>query len=86
MSDRFASDFLKPFTFVHQDASGASVQQTKADGDLISSTVRTAEYDALGRNLADIGPYITLNTPPDESGGMDLFGSGEGYRPGRQTY
>ena len=67
------------------------VQQTKANGDLVGSTTyaRTGEYDALGRNVADAGRFITLNSepPPDTYGsGIDLFGSEEGYRPGQNTY
>ncbi len=77
-------------TFIHQDASGASAQQTLADGTLLNSGIRAGEYDALGRNVADAGPYITLDTDlaPTESSGsnVDLFGSGQGYRPGQTIY
>jgi len=63
------------------------VQQTKANGDLVLSSQRAAEYDAMGRTIAEPGPYITLDTlPPDDGGGGILIGSGEGYRPGRNTY
>jgi YD repeat-containing protein len=75
--------------FIHQDASGESVQQTKANGDLTQTYARTGEYDALGRNVADVGNFITLNgePPPDTYGsGIDLFGSEAGYRPGQNTY
>ncbi len=72
--------------FVHQDASGSGVQQTTADGTLAIPNGRTAEYDAMGRNVADPGPYITLDSAPSDGGpGIDLFGNGEGYRPGRRT-
>ena len=74
--------------FVHQDASGTGVQQTLADGTLALPNGRTAEYDAMGRNVADPGPYVMLNTelPSENGSGIDLFGNGEGYRPGRVTY
>ncbi len=76
-------------TFNHTDASGTGVQQTTASVVLIGNTTtsRTGEYSPMGRNLASIGPYITLNTyqEPGE-GGMNMFGSGEGYRPGQNTY
>ena len=74
--------------FVHSDASGTGVQQTLADGTLTNSSIRTAEYDAMGRNIADPGPYVMLNTnvPTENGSGIDLFGNGEGYRPGRMTY
>lgn len=72
--------------FVHQDASGSGVQQTTADGTLAIPNGRTAEYDAMGRNVADPGPYITLDSAPTDDGpGINLFGNGEGYRPGRRT-
>ncbi len=75
-------------TFIHQDASGASVQQTRADGTVQNSSGdgRTGEYDALGRNVADAGPFITLTVPPESKGGIDLFGTSAGYRPGGQIY
>jgi len=74
--------------FVHQDASGSGVQQTLANGTLAVPNGRTAEYDAMGRNVADPGPYVTLNTqvPSENGSGIDLFGNGEGYRPGRRTF
>jgi hypothetical protein len=75
--------------FNHQDASGASVQQTKADGTLTQTYTRMGDYDALGRNVADSSPFITINgDPPGDSNGsgIDLFGSSEGFRPGQNTY
>ncbi len=75
--------------FIHQDPSGSSVQQTTASGALTNPYNRTGEYDALGRNVADASPYITLNSePPNESNGsgIDLFGSAEGFHGGQNTY
>ena len=73
--------------FIHQDASGASAEQTDASGNLVSS-IRAGEYDAMGRNVADASPYVSLNTeiPTDQGSGIDAFGSGDGFRPGRATY
>ena len=73
--------------FIHQDASGASAEQTDASGDLVSS-IRAGEYDAMGRNVADASPYVSLNTeiPTDQGSGIDAFGSGDGFRPGRPSY
>ena len=80
-------------TFNHTDASATAAQETAASGALVGNTTynRTAEYTPLGRNIADAGLYITLNTgEPVESGGggsgVNLFGVGGGYRPGRATY
>ncbi len=75
-------------TFIHQDASGASAQSTDASGNAVSSSIRAGEYDAMGRNVADAGPYVTLDTsiPTDQGSGIDMFATGEGYRPGRMTY
>lgn len=53
--------------FIHQDPSGSSVQQTKADGTLTNPYHRMGEYDAFGRNVANSSPYITLNTEPPAS-------------------
>jgi hypothetical protein len=73
--------------FIHQDASASSTQLTTAGGDLVSGSGRTGEYDAIGRNVADASPYITVDTEIlAPVGGIDLFGSGEGYRPGHQVY
>lgn len=84
-----SSTGTETLTFFHQDASGTGAQETMASGALVGTTTygRTAEHAPLGRNIADIGHYITLNTAePADEGGTSLFGSGEGYRPGRNTY
>ncbi len=72
-------------TFIHTDASGTGAQQTMASGNTTYS--RTGEYSPMGRNIADAGPYISLDTYEEPGqNGIDLFGSGEGYRPGQNTY
>ncbi len=55
--------------FIHQDASGASVQQTKEDGALAQPYpgYRTAEMDALGNDVGDFNPYLTHTEPPAEN-------------------
>ena len=76
-------------TFVHQDASTTGTQETNDDGTLVSTSIRSGEYDPLGRNIASAGSYITLDTNPpsgDGGSGVNMFGSGEGYRPGQQSY
>jgi hypothetical protein len=76
-------------TFVHQDASTTGTQETNDDGTLVNASNRSGEYDPLGRNIASAGPYITLDTNPqsgDGVSGINMFGSGEGYRPGQQSY
>jgi hypothetical protein len=76
-------------TFVHQDASTTGTQETNDDGTLVNASDRSGEYDPLGRNIASAGPYISLDTNPpgsDSGSGVNMFGSGEGYRPGQQSY
>lgn len=87
----YSSGTVERLTFVHQDASDTSVQQTKANGDLVYANARTAEHDPMGRNVADAGPYVTLNgVPPSTEGdlgfGIELFPSAQGYRPGQPKY
>ncbi|MBK9171730.1 MAG: RHS repeat protein [Chloracidobacterium sp.] len=84
----YGESAVETIRFIHQDASGSGVQQTLANGTAAGGVMRTGEYDAMGRNVADPGPYIALNTemPGDGGSGIDLFGTGEGYRPGRNTY
>ena len=76
-------------TFNHTDASGTGMQRTDAGGALAGNTAfnRTAEYSPLGRNIAEPGAYISLNTslPPKNQGGQS-YNSGEGYRPGAMVY
>jgi hypothetical protein len=76
-------------TFVHQDASTTGTQETSDDGTLVNPSTRSGEYDPLGRNIASAGPYISLDTNPpgsDSGSGINMLGSGEGYRPGRQSF
>ncbi|MBK8810098.1 MAG: hypothetical protein IPN69_05125 [Acidobacteria bacterium] len=84
------STTTEKLTFIHQDPSLASLQRTDNAGNLVNSNVRAGEYDALGRNVADPGPYVTLNTDPpvgDSGGsGINLDGTAQGYRPGRGNY
>ncbi|MBK8148242.1 MAG: hypothetical protein IPK58_08515 [Acidobacteria bacterium] len=84
------STTTEKLTFIHQDPSLASLQRTDNAGNLVNSNARAGEYDALGRNVADAGPYVTLNTDPpvgDSGGsGINLDGSAQGYRPGRGNY
>ncbi len=75
--------------FNHIDVSGTGVQRTNAVGSLIGDVTfnRTGEYSPLGRNIGNAGPYISLNTyqGPDV-GGMILFDTGQGYRPGQHEF
>ncbi len=84
------STTTEKLTFIHQDPSLASLQRTDNAGNLVNSNARAGEYDALGRNVADAGPYVTLNTDPpvgDSGGsGINLDGTAQGYRPGRGNY
>ncbi|MBK7707938.1 MAG: D-alanyl-D-alanine carboxypeptidase family protein [Acidobacteria bacterium] len=84
------STTTEKLTFIHQDPSLASLQRTDNAGNLVNSNARAGEYDALGRNVADPGPYVTLNTDPpvgDSGGsGINLDGTAQGYRPGRINY
>ncbi|MBK7708585.1 MAG: hypothetical protein IPJ30_23200 [Acidobacteria bacterium] len=84
------STTTEKLTFIHQDPSLASLQRTDNAGNLVNSNARAGEYDALGRNVADPGPYVTLNTDPpvgDSGGsGINLDGTAQGYRPGRGNY
>ncbi|MEZ5305925.1 MAG: FG-GAP-like repeat-containing protein [Pyrinomonadaceae bacterium] len=76
-------------SFYHQDASGGSVEMTKADGTVLESGGRIAEFDAIGHNIADEGQYLTLNGAPpqtEETGAGDMFGNESGWRPGKKTY
>jgi hypothetical protein len=57
--------------FNHQDASGASLQQTKADGTQIGGG--EAEFDAVGNNVGHFDPYIVLVGPPDEGNSSTNF-------------
>ncbi|MBK7706649.1 MAG: hypothetical protein IPJ30_12955 [Acidobacteria bacterium] len=56
------STTTEKLTFIHQDPSLASLQRTDNAGNLVNSNARAGEYDALGRNVADAGPY---NEPDD---------------------
>ncbi|MBK8150560.1 MAG: hypothetical protein IPK58_20765 [Acidobacteria bacterium] len=68
------STTTEKLTFIHQDPSLASLQRTDNAGNLVNSNARAGEYDALGRNVADPGPYVTLNTDPPvgDSGGSGI--------------
>jgi hypothetical protein len=46
--------------FNHQDASGASLQQTQENGEIINP--RTSEFDAVGNNVGGFDIYIDLIT------------------------
>lgn len=73
-------------TFLHRDAANVTLRSTNAAGNL---SYESGEYDAMGRNVVDAGPYVTLNTelPSNENGGgIDLGGTGQGYRPGRGQF
>ncbi len=52
--------------FYHQDASGASLQMTKENGDL--SGYRTSEFDAVGNNVGSANPYLNGNPPNNQPG------------------
>jgi hypothetical protein len=63
--------------FNHQDASGASLQQTKADGLQIGGG--EAEFDAVGNNVGHFDPYIELVTLPEGESSTNLTNSAYGF-------
>jgi hypothetical protein len=65
--------------FNHQDASGASFQQTKADGTTLYNG-RISEFDAVGNNVGDSDPYLVLITPPlDNDSSTNFTNSAYGF-------
>lgn len=85
---RIGGTTTEKLTFIHQDPSLASLERTDRNGNV--ANLRAGEYDALGRNVADAGPYVTFDTSPPAgdqgSSGINLDGSAQGYRPGRMNY